>query len=116
MRDDKDRGVGASMPAEIAEQLRIHRRRIDQLDEEIVRLLNERASCANEIGALKEQVGVDTYQPSREEAVLAHVRGVNPGPLAADAVTRVFERIIDESRSLERHTSRRTKGPGTKST
>ena len=48
---------------------------------------------------------METYQPTREEDVLAHVRGVNEGPLANDAITRVFERIIDESRRLERLTS-----------
>ena len=78
------------------------RRRIDELDAEIVRLLNARAECALELGRLKESVGLDTYQPARERAVLEHARGENRGPLDADAVTRLFERIIDENRRLER--------------
>ena len=52
---------------------------------------------------------METYQPSREEDVLAHVRDVNAGPLANDAITRVFEQIIDESRRLERLTSEKVR-------
>lgn len=78
------------------------RDRIDTLDERIVALLNERASCALAIGELKDALGLDVYQPDRERAVLAHVRGVNAGPLDDDAIARLFERIIDEARRLER--------------
>ena len=88
--------------AAVGAQLREFRNRIDRLDEELVRLLNARASCANEIGHLKDRVGLETYQPGRESEVLEHVRGVNAGPLDAAAITRLFERIIDESRGLER--------------
>ena len=88
--------------AAVDAKLKEFRDRIDRLDEELVRLLNARASCANEIGHLKDQVGMETYQPSRESQVLEHVRGVNPGPLDSGAITRLFERIIDESRRLER--------------
>src|SRR5579871_3788746 len=79
------------------------RRDIDRVDEVLVRLLNERARCACEIGRLKKEQGVDVYQPDREKQVLAHVRGVAAeGPLGPDAIARLFERIIDEARRLER--------------
>jgi chorismate mutase len=78
------------------------RRRIDQLDESLVRLLNARSACALEIGALKHQAGLPIYQPDREQEVLRQVRAANPGPLDDAAVTRLFERIIDEARRLER--------------
>ena len=78
------------------------RQRMDTLDAQLVALLNERASCARDIGLLKHTVGLEVYQPDREIEVLNHVRGHNQGPLDAGAVTRVFERIIDESRRLER--------------
>lgn len=91
-----------SAPARIAADLDRYRRRIDELDEQLVRLLNARATCANEIGRMKERVGMDVYQPGRERIVLDHVRRVNEGPLADVAMTRLFERIIDESRRLER--------------
>jgi len=78
------------------------RQRMDTLDAQLVALLNERASCARDIGLLKHTVGLEVYQPGREIEVLNHVRGHNHGPLDAGAVTRIFERIIDESRRLER--------------
>lgn len=78
------------------------RDRIDELDEQIVKLLNERAGCALAIGRLKQELGLDIYQPDRERQVLAHVRAANRGPLGAEAMTRLFERIIDEARRLER--------------
>jgi chorismate mutase-like protein len=76
---------------------------IDRIDEVLVRLLNERARVACEIGELKRELGVEVYQPEREKQVLAHVRGIAAeGPLGADAIARLFERIIDEARRLER--------------
>ena len=90
------------IPSDVALRLEEHRVRIDELDAEIVRLLNVRATSAGEIGRLKKTVGMETYQPARERAVLERVRDLNGGPLSSDAVTRVFERIIDESRRLER--------------
>jgi chorismate mutase-like protein len=81
------------------------RQRIDALDEHLVRLLNERAACAEAIGQWKLAAGVAVYQPGREAEVLAHVRAANQGPLSDAALSRVFERIIDEARYLERHVS-----------
>jgi chorismate mutase-like protein len=76
---------------------------IDRVDEVLVRLLNERARVACEIGELKRRLGVEVYQPEREKQVLAHVRGIAAeGPLGADVIARLFERIIDEARRLER--------------
>lgn len=78
------------------------RQRIDDLDEQIVALLNQRAACALRIGQIKDELGLAIYQPDREREVLAHVRRVNAGPLDGDAIARLFERIIDEARRLER--------------
>ena len=79
------------------------RRDIDRVDEVLVRLLNERARCVCEIGRLKKESGVEIYQPDREKDVLNHVRAVAcEGPLGPDAIARLFERIIDEARRLER--------------
>lgn len=78
------------------------RKRIDALDADLVALLSERAACALEIGRLKEQLGLRIYQPEREKQVLSNVRAANRGPLDDDAVARLFERIIDEARRLER--------------
>ncbi len=76
---------------------------IDRVDEVLVRLLNERARVVCEIGRLKKEIGAEVYQPEREKQVLAHVRSVAiEGPLGAEAIARLFERIIDEARRLER--------------
>ncbi len=90
------------------------RQRIDALDEKLVELLNERASCAMRIGDIKQQLGLEVYQPEREAQVLGHVRAHGAalgGPLGADALTRVFERIIDEARRLERESASEHKAP-----
>jgi chorismate mutase len=84
------------------------RQRIDRLDEKLVELLTERANCALQIGKLKHDLGLDVYQPDREADVLHHVQshGRQMGsPLGGDAIVRVFERIIDEARRIERATA-----------
>ena len=79
------------------------RKDLDRIDEVLVRLLNERARVACEVGRLKKEQGVEVYQPEREKQVLAHVRNVAvEGPLGPEAIGRLFERIIDEARRLER--------------
>ncbi len=86
------------------------RQRIDALDERLVELLNERAACALRIGEIKQQLGLEIYQPNREADVLNHVRTHSAaigGPLGGEALTRLFERIIDEARRLERESMQR---------
>jgi chorismate mutase len=87
---------------EAAASIEALRREIDALDERLVGLLNARAGCALAIGRLKEALGLEVYQPDRERQVIEHVRQVNEGPLDGEAVARLFERIIDEARRLER--------------
>jgi chorismate mutase len=88
-------------------QIAGYRDDIDAIDIELVRLLSRRAANALEIGRLKALLQMEIYQPAREEAVLRHVRSVNPGPLDGDAIARLFERIIDEARRLERQMAER---------
>ena len=78
------------------------RRRIDSIDDQLMRLLNSRSACAVEIGRIKRALGLPVYSPEREAWILERVARENPGPLDSTAVRRVFERIIDESRRLER--------------
>jgi chorismate mutase len=94
--------AGVSGNAVSREQVDALRRRIDELDARLVQLLNDRAGCALEIGRIKQALGMEIYQPDREREVLRHVREVNGGPLDAHAIVRLFERIIDEARRLER--------------
>ena len=78
------------------------RNRIDAIDDQLMRLLNSRSACAVEIGRIKRALGLPVYSPEREARILERVMRENPGPLDPTAVKRVFERIIDESRRLER--------------
>jgi chorismate mutase-like protein len=79
------------------------RRRIDELDRQLVKLLNERSRCALEIGKLKQEQHLPLYQPDREREVLQNAEHNNQGPLSNGAIRRLFERIIDEARAAERH-------------
>jgi chorismate mutase len=101
----------------VAEVLTIEelRSRIDVIDDQLVRLLNVRVACAVEVGRLKHEMGLPIYQPDREAQVLASVRQSATqlaGPLTAEAVVRIFERIIDEARRAEREASSRRDGFG----
>ena len=81
------------------------RKKINELDASLISLLNERAKCAVAIGEIKRTIGQPIYDPVREAWILEKVAEKNPGPLESDAIKRLFERIIDESRRLERHMS-----------
>lgn len=78
------------------------REEIDRIDEEILRLLNDRAREVLEIVRIKDELGLPIYFPKREDEILRLVQEANSGPLSDAAVRRLFERIIDESRRLER--------------
>jgi chorismate mutase len=83
--------------------------RIDELDLQLVALFNERTQCAIEIGHIKKRLGLEIYSPTREAQVIANVTNANHGPLDADAIRRLFERVIDEARRIERiHASQTT--------
>lgn len=97
-----DRGRGSSAPPGEPPEVVAWRRRIDSIDEQLMRLLNSRSACAVEIGRIKRALGLPIYSPEREAWILERVMRENPGPLDPLAVRRVFERIIDESRRLER--------------
>ena len=89
------------------------RNRIDVIDDQLVRLLNVRVACAVEIGRLKHEAGLPIYQPEREAQVLTKVKQSATslsGPLEAEAVVRIFERVIDEARRAERYADSRRNG------
>lgn len=91
------------------------RAEIDQIDEVIVRLLDSRARCAYAIGRVKHAAGRPVYEPAREASVLAHVCEVNrslEGPLDDEAIVRLFERVIDEARRIQRIEAMRTEHSG----
>jgi chorismate mutase len=78
------------------------RNRIDELDEQIVQLISQRAEAAKAIGELKRTANLPVYEPSREQHVLSHIRAANPGPLPDAEILHIYERIIDVMRTLQR--------------
>ena len=78
------------------------RRRIDEIDRKLLDLFNERSRCAIEIGRIKRAQGLPVYQPDREKQVIENAERANKGPLDDTAIRRLFERVIDEARSIER--------------
>jgi len=78
------------------------RKEINRLDNDLLRLFNQRAALALKIGERKKELNLPIYDPSREKLIFARMQENNHGPLDNAAIIRLFERVIDESRSLER--------------
>jgi chorismate mutase len=78
------------------------RKKIDELDVEIVRLINQRAEAARAIGEIKRLSDLPVYEPKREQEVFDRVRAANRGPLPDAELLHVYERIIDVMRTLQR--------------
>ncbi len=87
------------------------RAEIDAIDGEILRLLNRRAGIALRVGAAKSSVDTSLCDPKRESEVLERLTAENPGPLDAQAVENIFQRIIDESLNLQQKTYRKPFDP-----
>ena len=77
------------------------RKKIDEIDRSLVKLLNERAHCVVEIGRIKRTDGLPIHEPSREQEVVRQALEANQGPLASEAIQRIFERIVAEGRALQ---------------
>ena len=78
------------------------RKKIDELDRRLVEMLNQRARAAHEIGKLKRNVGMPIYEPDREQAVFGNVRKLNQGPLPDRDLLRIYERIMDVMRQIQK--------------
>jgi chorismate mutase len=78
------------------------RAEIDRLDSELLKIFNQRAILALRIGELKKESGLPIFDPGREKKIFQRMKSDNPGPLDDQAIVRLFERVIDESRRLER--------------
>ncbi len=83
-------------------QLDVYRLMIDDVDRRIVALLNERTLVVHNIGRVKKEAQLPVYEPRREDQVFANIKDANLGPLTPEAVRRIFERIIDEMRTIQR--------------
>jgi chorismate mutase-like protein len=89
-------------PEEARAQLDEYRVLIDDVDRRLVGLLNERTKVVENIGRVKREAQLPIYEPKREDQVFANITGANQGPLTPEAVRRIFERIIDEMRGIQR--------------
>jgi chorismate mutase len=78
------------------------REEIDGLDRRLVALLNERTAIVEKIGEAKKEAGMAIYEPKREDDVYANIAATNQGPLTNDALQRIFERIMDEMRKVQK--------------
>ena len=78
------------------------RKRIDEIDDDIINLLNERTKVVIEIGKKKEKTGDEVFAPARECAVYEKIDKVNKGPLPNDAVKIIYREIMSASISLEK--------------
>ncbi|MBV8896998.1 MAG: chorismate mutase [Acidobacteriaceae bacterium] len=78
------------------------REQIDELDLTLLQILNQRTAVVEEIGRIKQELALAIYEPKREDQVFENVVAHNEGPLPHDAVKRIFERIIDEMRTVQK--------------
>jgi chorismate mutase len=78
------------------------RNKIDELDRRLVALLSERAHAARQIGLLKSKTNLPIYEPDRERIVLDNVQAANPGPLPGREMARIYERIMDVMRNMQK--------------
>src|SRR6202020_3026443 len=79
------------------------RKKIDELDLQIVELISARAHAAQEIGKLKRTTSLPVYEPNRERVIFENVRAANKGPLPDIELTHIYERIIDVMRALQKN-------------
>jgi chorismate mutase len=79
-----------------------YREQIDQYDRDLLRIFNARAALALKIGEIKKTLEMPVYDPAREKRIFDKMTADNQGPLDNSAIIRLFERVIDESRTLER--------------
>jgi chorismate mutase len=78
------------------------RKKIDELDQKLVELISERARAAVAIGKLKRDTSMPIYEPDRERVVFENVQAANRGPLAGRDLVRIYERIIDVMRNVQK--------------
>ncbi len=83
------------------ERVRELRERVDEVDRELIRALNERARIVQEIMAIKAGAGAPVYDPKREEEILQRVVEMNQGPIYDSSMRDIFELILHRIRDME---------------
>ncbi len=77
------------------------RNKIDEIEDHLIRLISERAACAQHIGAHKRQLGLPIFDPAREDAILQRIAEKNPGPLPDEDLQEIFRNLIRVTREFE---------------
>jgi chorismate mutase/prephenate dehydratase len=98
-KTESDQAAPSGKSSAALKSLRAH---IDKLDLQILKLANERASLASEIGKIKNDQGAEVFSPAREEEVLLNVLEANKGPLDEATIRAVFREIMSGSRALQK--------------
>jgi chorismate mutase len=96
-----DRIAGSMEEAALQRRVQELRSRVDEVDRELIRALNERARIVQEIMALKSEAGAPVYDPKREEEILRKVVEMNTGPIYDSSMRDIFELILHRIRDLE---------------
>ena len=94
------------------EDIRTRRTEIDRLDDELLRLLNQRAHLGTVLLRLKRAAGLPICDPARELEVICRAREGNAGPLDDEAVENIFRRIVHETRRAEERENARSRTEG----
>jgi chorismate mutase-like protein len=98
--------LAANTRAGTQEQLAAYREQIDSLDRRIVELFQERARVVEEVGNLKREAHLPVTAPSREQQVIEKAEELaKGGPLPAEAVGRIYQKLVEEMRNWEASTS-----------
>ena len=87
--------------SEVQERIRYLRERVDEVDRDLIRSLNERARIVQEIVAIKGEAGVALFDPKREEEILRRVVEENPGPIYDSSMRDIFQLILHRIRDME---------------
>src|SRR5215831_4893211 len=102
MTRKNESGSHAASASRNAASLRHIRVQIDKLDLQILKLANERARLASEIGKLKNDQTGEVFSPAREEEVLQNVIQSSKGPLDTSTIRAIFREIMSGSRALQK--------------
>jgi len=77
------------------------RQSLDRIDDEVMALLTQRAHLIRQVSDFKKQHGGPVYDPAREDAIVARLSSLNPGPLPTAGLERIYRTILEEMRNLE---------------
>jgi len=94
-------GLFAQDQTELAHALSSSRRHIDHIDDQIVKLLNERAAVVREVGVVKSRFHAPASAPGREEQVLHRVSDQARAPLTPEAVRKIYQTLLAEMSAME---------------